>query len=245
MKIISYKLAKDKNLKRYFTGIPCKHGHIAERLTSNRCCLECQKIAEKKYLKTEKGKERKRLKQQRYVSRNLDAVRQRDRDRSKTAKYKERTKSYNQRPYVQKKRKKYNLDYREKNLETLLKKDRAYSKIRRNNPIYKLKENLRRRILIALKSQNADKTTSMNELIGCTIPKFKRHISNKFYPNPKNGMMMTWSNHGLKTWHIDHIKPLKRFDLTKLIEQKKAFNYKNCTPKWAKENLSKGARFIG
>ena len=245
MKIISYKLAKDKNLKRYFTGIPCKHGHIADRLTSNRCCLECQKIAEKKYLKTEKGKEKKRLKQQRYVSRNLDAVRQRDRDRSKTAKYKERTKSYNQRPYVQKKRKKYNLDYREKNLETLLKKDRAYSKIRRNNPIYKLKENLRRRILIALKSQNADKTTSMNELIGCTIPKFKRHISNKFYPNPKNGMMMTWSNHGLKTWHIDHIKPLKRFDLTKLIEQKKAFNYKNCTPKWAKENLSKGARFIG
>lgn len=245
MKIISYKLAKDKNLKRYFTGIPCKHGHIAERLTSNRCCLECQKIAEKKYLKTEKGKEKKRLKQQRYVSRNLDAVRQRDRDRSKTAKYKERTKSYNQRPYVQKKRKKYNLDYREKNLETLLKKDRAYSKIRRNNPIYKLKENLRRRILIALKSQNADKTTSMNELIGCTIPKFKRHISNKFYPNPKNGMMMTWSNHGLKTWHIDHIKPLKRFNLTKLIEQKKAFNYKNCTPKWAKENLSKGARFIG
>ena len=106
MKIISYKLAKDKNLKRYFTGIPCKHGHIAERLTSNRCCLECQKIAEKKYLKTEKGKEKKRLKQQRYVSRNLDAVRQRDRDRSKTAKYKERTKSYNQRPYVQKKRKK-------------------------------------------------------------------------------------------------------------------------------------------
>ena len=245
MKIISYKFAKDKNLKRYFTGIPCKHGHIAERLTSNRCCLECQKIAEKKYLKTEKGKEKKKLKQQRYVLRNLDAVRQRDRDRSKTAKYKERTKTYNQRPYVQKKRKKYNLDYREKNLETLLKKDRAYSKIRRNNPIYKLKENLRRRILIALKSQNADKTTSMNELIGCTIPKFKRHISNKFYPNPKNGMMMTWSNHGLKTWHIDHIKPLKRFDLTKLIEQKKAFNYKNCAPKWAKENLSKGARFIG
>ena len=85
----------------------------------------------------------------------------------------------------------------------------------------------------------------MNELIGCTIPKFRKYISDRFYPNPKNGMMMTWANHGLKTWHIDHVKPLKRFDLTKLTEQKKAFNYKNCTPKWAKENLSKGARFIG
>ena len=30
-----------------------------------------------------------------------------------------------------------------------------------------------------------------------------------------------------------------------LAEQKKAFNYKNCTPKWAKENLSKGARYVG
>ena len=245
MKITSLEDAKEKGLKRYFTGISCKHGHISERLVSNRCCLECQKIAEKKYLKTDKGKEKKRLKQERYVLKNEDAVRERDRVRSKTTKYKERTKSYNQRPYVQKKKKKYNLDYREKNLERILKKDRAYSKIRRNNPLYKLKENLRRRILIALKSQNAEKTTSMNELIGCTIPKFRKYISDRFYPNPKNGIMMTWANHGLKTWHIDHVKPLKRFDLTKLTEQKKAFNYKNCTPKWAKENLSKGARFIG
>jgi hypothetical protein len=57
--------------------------------------------------------------------------------------------------------------------------------------------------------------------------------------------MMTWANHGLKTWHIDHIRPLNHYDLTKLAEQKKAFNYKNCTPKWAKENLSKGARYVG
>lgn len=29
--------------KRYFTGIPCKNGHIAERTTSNGSCLVCQK----------------------------------------------------------------------------------------------------------------------------------------------------------------------------------------------------------
>lgn len=28
---------------RYFTGIPCKRGHIAERRASNQCCVECTK----------------------------------------------------------------------------------------------------------------------------------------------------------------------------------------------------------
>lgn len=29
---------------RYFTGKPCKHGHIAERHTSDGACLECSRI---------------------------------------------------------------------------------------------------------------------------------------------------------------------------------------------------------
>ena len=35
-KIITHKQAKALGLKRYFTGEPCKHGHIAERLTNCR-----------------------------------------------------------------------------------------------------------------------------------------------------------------------------------------------------------------
>lgn len=27
--------------KRYFTGVPCAHGHICERFTSSKGCLEC------------------------------------------------------------------------------------------------------------------------------------------------------------------------------------------------------------
>jgi len=246
MKIISRQEAIAKSIKRYFTGKPCKNGHITERLTSTRGCKGCQKIYEKTYLQTEKGKEKKRSKQQRYVSRNILEVRKRDRARSKTSKYKKRRRAYNQRTYVKKKRKKYNLDYRDKNLEKLLQKDRIYSKnVRRKNPIHKIKENLRRRMLLALKAQSAEKTTSMNELLGCTIPIFKKHIANQFYKHPKTGKLMTWENHGLKTWHIDHLRALSHYDLTKIKEQRKAFNYKNCAPKWAKENLSKGNRYIG
>ena len=70
MKIVLFNEAKNQKLKRYFTGIPCKHGHLSERLTSNRCCIECQKIAEQKYANSKRGKENKRIKQKRYFLKN-------------------------------------------------------------------------------------------------------------------------------------------------------------------------------
>ena len=41
MDIISRKEAKAQGLKRYFTGKPCKHGHVEERLVSNSNCAQC------------------------------------------------------------------------------------------------------------------------------------------------------------------------------------------------------------
>ena len=55
---------------------------------------------------------------------------------------------------------------------------------------------------------------------------------------------MSWSNHGVWGWHIDHIIPLSSFNLRKKEEQKKAFNYKNLQPLWAEDNLSKGNKII-
>lgn len=40
----NWSYAKEKGFKKYFTGIPCKHGHIDERYTCNRECVECDKI---------------------------------------------------------------------------------------------------------------------------------------------------------------------------------------------------------
>jgi len=42
VKIISKKEAKALGLKKYFTGEPCKHGHICERYTSSMLCIECR-----------------------------------------------------------------------------------------------------------------------------------------------------------------------------------------------------------
>jgi len=97
---------------------------------------------------------------------------------------------------------------------------------------YKILENLRCRLWHALKKNIKSNTTK--KLLGCTIPELKKHLQNQFLPG------MTWKNHSIKGWHIDHIRPCDSFDLTKPSQQKKCFNYKNLQPLWAKVNYKKG-----
>jgi hypothetical protein len=40
-KIITRADAKAQGLPRYFTGRPCKHGHVVERKTHDRKCVKC------------------------------------------------------------------------------------------------------------------------------------------------------------------------------------------------------------
>ena len=41
---ISRKEARRQGLARFFTGRPCKHGHVSQRLTSNGRCCECHSL---------------------------------------------------------------------------------------------------------------------------------------------------------------------------------------------------------
>ena len=43
MEIISRKKAQKNGLKMYFTGEPCRHGHICERRTTTGRCILCSK----------------------------------------------------------------------------------------------------------------------------------------------------------------------------------------------------------
>lgn len=78
------------------------------------------------------------------------------------------------------------------------------------------------------------KTGSAVRDLGCSIEKFKEHIESLF----ESGM--TWDNYGRYGWHIDHIKPLSKFDLTDSDQVKVACNFKNMKPMWWQDNLSKG-----
>ena len=52
MKIVSRAKAKEQGLKRYFTGKPCKRGHVCERQVSNKTCVQCQQDRVAKYQQT-------------------------------------------------------------------------------------------------------------------------------------------------------------------------------------------------
>lgn len=93
--------------------------------------------------------------------------------------------------------------------------------------------NLRSRLSHALKrnSKNAHTIT----YLGCSIEELKQHLEKQFE------FGMNWENYG--KWHIDHIRPCASFDLSKLEEQCKCFNFNNLQPLWGELNIKKSNKF--
>lgn len=136
--------------------------------------------------------------------------------------------------------------YREDNIEKIRisankynrKKSTKLKRLERKktDPVYWIRHLLRSRIGNAIKRQYGIKSLTTIELIGCSIEECRKHLEGQF----KDGM--TWENQG--EWHIDHIYPLSKFDLTNQEEQKKAFHYTNLQPLFAKDNIRKGNKII-
>ena len=115
-----------------------------------------------------------------------------------------------------------------------------YARNRRaTDPLYALASRIRKRIAMALKSQNIAKTNRTHELIGCSIPELKAHLERQFAPG------MTWENHGKGQgkWHIDHIRPIISFDLSDESQRLECFHFTNMQPLWQQDNLSKGGSY--
>lgn len=98
---------------------------------------------------------------------------------------------------------------------------------------YRLTTVLRTRLYKAVK--NGYKTGSAVRDLGCTIEEFKVYIEEQFTEG------MSWDNHG--KWHLDHIKPFAVFDLAIREQLLEACHYTNYQPLWAKDNMSKGAKY--
>ena len=108
----------------------------------------------------------------------------------------------------------------------------------KTDPCFKLARALRHRVNEALKT--GQKAGSAVRDLGCTIEEFKAYLESKFHPNPETGEMMTWDNHTVRGWHIDHIKPLVGFDLTDRAQFLEAAHYINQQPLWWRDNIVKG-----
>lgn len=96
---------------------------------------------------------------------------------------------------------------------------------------FRLARNLRKRLRTALRDNF--KTGSAVEDLGCSIDDFKIYLESKFTDG------MSWDSYGRQGWHIDHILPLSKFDLSDPNELKKACHFTNLQPMWWKDNLRK------
>jgi hypothetical protein len=112
---------------------------------------------------------------------------------------------------------------------------KAYEKIK-SDPYLRMIALARGRMRCFIKKE-AKKFTIKDMLI-FNSDEFKQHIESKF----KDGM--TWDNYGRKGWHVDHIKPISKFNLDNIDECRFCWSLDNLQPLWWHENLTKSNKIL-
>lgn len=209
--------------------------------------LKNKEKIQKKYYSKEQTEKRKQYYQQPEVikrrqeldkkyKKNPDNIKKiKEKYHSKEEKEKRRLKNLNRTDEEKERKRQINRDYL-KNPEARI-KDRERKTRYRNKPEIKINDRLRTLIRNNIKHYDGIKESKTRTLLGTSFKNVRQHLEKQFQEG------MTWDNHGLYGWHIDHIRPCCSFDLTKESEQKKCFNYTNLQPLWAIDNIKKGGKY--
>lgn len=231
--IISRVNAKALGLTYYFTGKPCKYGHIAPRLVSASHCVECRRLYMEKYT-SEKGDKIKEKKKE-YYQENKQRIANKNKLNS------EERKQYNREYYRRNKNKEnqrakkwknsnkqkvtdYGRKWYEENKSHVLEYNREY---RLKNP----DQYFIRRSLDRIFNGWSGSIKEMEELHGYTMSELHLHIESLFKPG------MSWLNRS--EWHIDHIIPISAWLALGIKDVRLVNALDNLQPLWATENLSK------
>jgi hypothetical protein len=227
MDIITRQQALAQGLRHYFTGEPCRNGHVSIRGTRKWNCLECDRNHKAK--ERQRDPERVRANERRTAAKHrksrLQATqrwRERNQDRLKYYGQAFRIRYRTDAEFRAQKQAVYNLHAQK---QRDLKTNRAISL------------NIKSRIYCAVLRGGARKTQPTTDLIGCTIEELRQHLQAQFTDG------MNWDNYGRTGWHIDHIRPCASFDLTDPEQQRQCFHYTNLQPLWAADNIRKGGKW--
>ena len=115
-----------------------------------------------------------------------------------------------------------------------LKSRRKRSRLRergRPKPIHlRIKDRLSGRLRELLHRKGLQKQNAINSYTGCSPKEMVAHIQQQFTDG------MNWENYGVFGWHLDHIIPCSRFDLSKEEHCRVCFNWRNIRPLWGEKN---------
>lgn len=222
MEIISREEARSRGLKRFFTGAPCKHGHVAERYTCQGACSECLKRITNNFQSSDAGKANRLAWKEKGDNRERLAAATRSWYRKKLAEDAASFKSKSRERYQ-----KYRYEAGGRELSALRQRER-----RRNDPFFNLHCRIRGLVSFALRGKGYTKKSKTYGILGCSKDEFVAHIERQFLPG------MTWGNRAL--WHIDHIVAVST--ASSEAEVLSLNHFTNLRPLWGDDNLRKGAR---
>ena len=240
---ITKKQAIEKGIAYYYTGLPCKKGHISVRRSSSGHCMECRKES----VKRERDKPEYQAKRKKYLDSRRSIIR--EQGKINAARWRTRNpEKYRSTRNAAVKR------WTERNPEKARQINRlSVKKFIKNNPERAQKMWLRNRTnwinnnpeLYALVNRHKSRINKMinnglapkgenynnSKTLGCSSKEFKEHIESQFTEG------MSWENRDMI--HIDHIRPITTFNLFEDEQRMVRFNYRNLQPLWAEDNLAK------
>jgi hypothetical protein len=206
----------------------CNNDFIQNSNRQKYCSKSCLKLARNLFTKEWKETHKKEVKIYKKIYNEIN----KEQIKNYYKNHKNEIKEY--RKINKDKIKMFNKEYYKLNKIFIIRQHNKYQINKRKIDInFRLYSCLSKRIRDALKCICKSKRTT--ELLGCSVEELKAHLSSKFTKG------MSFKNYG--KWHIDHIKPCAKFDLSKASEQYKCFHYTNLQPLWAKDNLEKSDKF--
>lgn len=154
--VVSRKQAIERGLPRYFTGKPCKHGHVSERQCPTGTCITCQRLYDK-------SEERRAPR-----PRDMEHLREWCKNHYSTHK----TRLY------RKYREYYAANKSKVNKQGGKRRKERYAE----DSQFRIKINSRSRLTSACRNQRTKKSNRTFELTGCTFKELIEHLESKFLP---------------------------------------------------------------
>lgn len=218
IKVISRDDAIGLGLSRYFTGIVCRNGHIAERSVISRACVECGKEFSSRPDQLSKRRENEKL---RFASLSKE----------------EKLSARHAAKLWYEKNKDKVMAYRAENADRL--RELSAKSIRRRkseDPVFAMLCHCRTKLCKMLNKYGLKKNASTVDMLGYSPIDLIMRIESQFTDG------MGW--HNRKDWHIDHICPSSKLIAAGVTDMSIVNHLDNLRPMWSTENIKKSDKIV-